>query len=83
MEKRLFLAVFLSIAFLFGWGALAPRIFPGLRQAPPEPAATTTIAQGETGLPPSDTAQPATPQPSIGPTWSWSSITPAIAEKRW
>ena len=64
MEKRLFLAVFLSIAFLFGWGALAPRIFPGLRQAPPEPAATTTIAQGETGLPPSDTAQPATPQPS-------------------
>jgi len=64
MEKRLFLAVFLSIAFLFGWGALAPRIFPGLRQAPPEPAATATIAQGETELPAADTAQPATPQPA-------------------
>lgn len=78
MEKRLFLAVFLSIAFLFGWGALAPRIFPGLRQAPPEPAATTTIAQGETGLPATDTAQPAAPR-SASPVAAAPSSAPQVA----
>ncbi|MFN2239363.1 MAG: membrane protein insertase YidC, partial [Thermoanaerobaculia bacterium] len=78
MEKRLFLAVFLSIAFLFGWGALAPRIFPGLRQAPPEPAATTTIAQGETGLPASATAPPATPQ-AVPPVAAAPSSAPQVA----
>ena len=33
MEKRLFIAVMLSIAFLFGWAALLPRIFPELARS--------------------------------------------------
>ena len=40
MEKRLFLAVFLSIAFLFAWGALAPKLFPELARKPVTPAGT-------------------------------------------
>lgn len=34
MEKRLLLAVLLSIAFLFTWGAVAPRLFPDLARRP-------------------------------------------------
>jgi YidC/Oxa1 family membrane protein insertase len=78
MEKRLFLAVFLSIAFLFGWGALAPRIFPGLRQAPPEPTATTTAAPSETGLQSTDTAQSAAPRP-VPPVAATPSSGPQVA----
>ncbi|HUP65446.1 MAG TPA: membrane protein insertase YidC [Thermoanaerobaculia bacterium] len=40
MEKRLFLAVFLSIAFLFAWGALAPKLFPELARKPATPASS-------------------------------------------
>ncbi|HUF16508.1 MAG TPA: membrane protein insertase YidC, partial [Thermoanaerobaculia bacterium] len=32
MEKRIFVAVLISIAFLWAWGALAPRFFPQLAQ---------------------------------------------------
>jgi YidC/Oxa1 family membrane protein insertase len=51
MEKRLFLAVLISIAFLWAWAALAPRLFPELtrpKNPPPAarsaPATTTTTA---------------------------------------
>ncbi len=68
MEKRLFLAVFLSIAFLFAWGALAPRFFPELARKPvaktakgdERPAAATSAAAPPSAQP---TASPATQPP--------------------
>lgn len=67
MEKRLFLAVFLSIAFLFAWGAIAPRLFPDLAPEPtPDVAMTTTAPAARTApdapAPPSST--PAAPRPA-------------------
>jgi YidC/Oxa1 family membrane protein insertase len=45
MEKRLLVAVLISIAFLVAWGALVPRFFPELArpdEVPPAPTATAT-----------------------------------------
>src|SRR5687768_12169814 len=42
MEKRLFIAVMLSVAFLFAWAALLPRVFPELARAKQKPAAPAT-----------------------------------------
>jgi YidC/Oxa1 family membrane protein insertase len=39
MDKRLFIAVMLSIAFLFAWGALVPRLFPELAKPKASPTA--------------------------------------------
>jgi YidC/Oxa1 family membrane protein insertase len=36
MEKRLFIAILISIAFLWAWGALAPKMFPQLARPPQE-----------------------------------------------
>jgi YidC/Oxa1 family membrane protein insertase len=46
MEKRIFLAVVISIALLVGWSLLLPKLFPELakKPQPPRPAATTTTA---------------------------------------
>ncbi|MFN2443532.1 MAG: membrane protein insertase YidC [Thermoanaerobaculia bacterium] len=77
MEKRLFLAVFLSIAFLFGWGALAPRIFPGLRQAPPETA--TVTAGTDTVAPAPGPAQTAPPESPAMPAPTAAQAAPAVA----
>src|SRR5438067_10705416 len=55
MEKRIFIAVLISIAFLWLWAAVAPKLFPNLikpkssvtapKQAPAKttPTATSTI----------------------------------------
>jgi len=42
MEKRIFLAIVLSIALLFGWSVVAPRLFPELARKPKPPAASAT-----------------------------------------
>jgi YidC/Oxa1 family membrane protein insertase len=42
MEKRIFIAIAISVALLWIWAAIAPRIFPEL--ARPKPAATSTQA---------------------------------------
>ncbi|MBW3671737.1 MAG: hypothetical protein KY432_08720, partial [Acidobacteria bacterium] len=48
MEKRLFIAILVSIGFLWAWGMIAPRLFPEL--APRKPVQTE---QGrETQTPP-------------------------------
>jgi YidC/Oxa1 family membrane protein insertase len=52
MEKRIFVAILISIAFLWLWAAIAPRLFPELARRP-EPVTTT----GE---------RVATPQPAPG-----------------
>jgi YidC/Oxa1 family membrane protein insertase len=46
MEKRIFVAIILSIAVLVAWSWLAPLVFPELvkKPAPPKPAATSTTA---------------------------------------
>lgn len=59
MEKRLFLAIFLSIAFLFAWGAIAPRIFPDLARKP-VPETVTPGPETATGDPALTPSPPAT-----------------------
>ena len=49
MEKRIFIAVLISIAFLWLWAAVAPKLFPNLIKpktnvTAPKPAATATTA---------------------------------------
>lgn len=46
MEKRTFIAVLISIALLWGWAAIAPKLFPDLvkKAAPAKTAATTSAA---------------------------------------
>ncbi|HEX8619566.1 MAG TPA: membrane protein insertase YidC [Thermoanaerobaculia bacterium] len=45
MEKRIFLAIVISIAVLIGWNAIAPKIFPELVRKPvPRASATATTA---------------------------------------
>ncbi len=46
MEKRIFVAIVISVAFLWIWAALAPRLFPEL--AKPKPTATTTATAATT-----------------------------------
>jgi YidC/Oxa1 family membrane protein insertase len=71
MEKRLFLAVFLSIAFLFAWGALAPRLFPELARTPvAETALDEGTPESATSPLPTATSAPATtaaPTPAVPP----------------
>jgi YidC/Oxa1 family membrane protein insertase len=51
MEKRIFIAILISIAFLWLWAAVAPKLFPELakKPEPPKPVATTTTATTTTG----------------------------------
>ncbi|MHB0968238.1 MAG: membrane protein insertase YidC [Thermoanaerobaculia bacterium] len=76
MEKRLFVAVLLSIAFLFGWAYVAPKLFPQLRRQPkpvaaesakPVAPAPTTSANAETPATAKTTAAPAPPSSVASP----------------
>ena len=58
MEKRIFIAIVISIAVLFGWAAIAPRLFPELARKP-EPAKTSTAAKTTTA--PSTATTPTAP----------------------
>jgi YidC/Oxa1 family membrane protein insertase len=57
MEKRIFVAILISIAFLWLWAAIAPRLFPELARRP-EPV-TTTAERGATPQPAAGDAMPA------------------------
>ncbi|HEY0159285.1 MAG TPA: membrane protein insertase YidC [Thermoanaerobaculia bacterium] len=46
MEKRIFLAIVISIAVLIGWSFIAPKLFPELARKPEPPKATTTATSG-------------------------------------
>ena len=74
MEKRIFLAVVISIALLALWSAVLPKFFPELakKPEPPKPAATATATTGETASvsPSTETAgglKPAAPQLTVPP----------------
>jgi YidC/Oxa1 family membrane protein insertase len=41
MEKRIFLAIVISLGVLVGWGMVAPKIFPELARKPVPPASAT------------------------------------------
>lgn len=67
MEKRIFLAVLISIALLVGWSVLIPKFFPELvkKPAPPKAAATTTTVTGTST--PSSTAASTTATSTSAP----------------
>lgn len=79
MEKRIFLAVVISIALLVGWSFLLPKVFPELakKPEPPKPAVTKTAAPTHTTTTPSSAKSDATAAatPSIVP----AAATPAAA----
>ena len=64
MEKRIFLAIVISIAFLWAWAAIAPKLFPELakKPTPAKPAATTPATTTTASTATSTTSVPA---PSI------------------
>jgi len=64
MEKRIFVAIVVSIAFLWIWAAIAPRFFPEL--AKPKPAPVTATAKTATATPAaSATATAAASAPAV------------------
>jgi YidC/Oxa1 family membrane protein insertase len=70
MEKRIFIAIVISIAFLWGWAALAPKLFPELAKKPPQKPA---IEKTTTAVP------SATPSPAHSETVT-AAAAPALAE---
>lgn len=60
MEKRIFLAIVISIAVLFGWSAIAPRLFPELARKPVPPASATDTTATTTTRPASTNTTGAT-----------------------
>lgn len=68
MEKRIFVAVLISIGFLWLWAAVAPKLFPDLMKKPvpaKETVTSTATAAPESAAPPAATtstaASPETP----------------------
>ena len=80
MEKRIFLAILISIAFLWLWAAIAPKLFPDLVKKPlPAKPAVTAPARGEQpALPPAATGT-GTPAPSTAAPQPATTSTTAVA----
>jgi YidC/Oxa1 family membrane protein insertase len=78
MEKRIFLAVVISIALLVGWSVLIPKLFPELVRKPEPPKPATATA---TSAPPASTASapPAAATAGTTATTSATATTPATA----
>jgi len=73
MEKRIFVAVLISIGFLWLWAAVAPKLFPDLMKKPvPEKAAVTSTTAPAPAAPPAattaTTASVETPAAAVVPT---------------
>lgn len=56
MEKRIFLAILISIGFLFLWASVAPKLFPELAKKPEPAKSSTTATTTTTGT--TSSAQP-------------------------
>lgn len=65
MEKRIFLAIVISMAILFGWMAIAPVLFPELakKPVPPKPASATATTGTTPATHATGTAAPAATAP--------------------
>jgi YidC/Oxa1 family membrane protein insertase len=79
MEKRIFLAILISIGLLWGWAAIAPKLFPELakKAQPVKPTAQSTPAATTTA--PDTAAATATTASSAATPISAVSIAPAPA----
>ena len=66
MEKRIFVAIAVSVAFLWAWAALAPRLFPELAKQKPAVASSKQSAAKTTTASPS-AAAPATSPALVKP----------------
>ena len=71
MEKRIFLAILISLGLLWGWAALAPRLFPELVKRPqaakpvtPAPSATSTTSTTTTSASPAPASSLSAAAPS-------------------
>jgi YidC/Oxa1 family membrane protein insertase len=78
MERRIFIAIVVSIAFLWIWAALAPKFFPELARKP-APAKTTTTATTTRAASPSAKAPASATVPTVKPAGP---ITPIAASSR-
>jgi YidC/Oxa1 family membrane protein insertase len=63
MEKRIFIAVLVSIALLWGWAVLAPRLFPEYAK-PNKPAPAQTTAENKPPAPAPVSATTSTSSPA-------------------
>jgi YidC/Oxa1 family membrane protein insertase len=70
MEKRIFLAVLISLAVLWSWAAIAPRLFPDAFKKPQPVATSTTATAGSTASGPAPSATTSTAAPSTAPATS-------------
>ncbi|HYS55152.1 MAG TPA: membrane protein insertase YidC [Thermoanaerobaculia bacterium] len=92
MEKRIFLAVLISIAFLWLWAALAPKLFPNLvkpkpgvtspKPATPSTTTTTTTTTKTTSVTPHPVAAPRSVEPTPVRPVSAESITYTIIDTK-
>lgn len=85
MEKRLFIAVLISIAFLLGWSVIMPKLFPELAKSK-KPPATRTASEKKPARPvpsaPTSTAAekpPTKPEPVAAPA-APAAVTPISAD---
>jgi YidC/Oxa1 family membrane protein insertase len=68
MEKRIFVAVLISIGFLWLWAAVAPKLFPDLMKKPePEKPAVTATTASVPAAPPTSTTTTATTTAAVEP----------------
>jgi YidC/Oxa1 family membrane protein insertase len=81
MEKRIFLAILISLALLWGWAALAPRLFPELVKKPAvlTPAKTATSATSTTGTATTPTGTATMTTGTAAPATTTTSPSPAAA----
>jgi YidC/Oxa1 family membrane protein insertase len=77
MEKRIFIAILISIAFLWLWAAVAPKLFPELVRKP-EPAKTSTATPASSTAAPAKTT-PAAPIAAVPP--AGTAAAPVVASR--
>ena len=79
MEKRIFLAVVISIVLLVTWSAVLPRLFPELAKKP-EPVTTTSTVAGPktTPVPETTTGGATAPIPSLPSSGELEPVAPQV-----
>jgi YidC/Oxa1 family membrane protein insertase len=78
MEKRIFIAIVVSIAVLWIWAALAPKFFPELAKKPAPAVPAKTSTQPPTATAVGNRAPGSAPAPRVAP----KPIVPVAAESR-
>jgi YidC/Oxa1 family membrane protein insertase len=86
MEKRIFLAILISLGLLWGWAALAPKLFPELVKKPavakPAEPKATAPKEAATGTAATTTGAPATtPAATTTPAGAPATATPIAAQR--